>query len=105
MRWLAVALVLVPAFLLSLLGLSAIATVGDAGRGLANWKQQAFFLPSGLDRSHDCRLCATSSSQEACGTAGLLGGWTFGPAAAARCSRIFGSSSQRGTSVDQFGRV
>ena len=48
MRWLAVALVLVPAFLLSLLGLSAIATVGDAGRGLANWKQQAFFLPLGL---------------------------------------------------------
>ena len=35
MRWLAVALVLVPAFLLSLLGLSAIATVGDAGRGLS----------------------------------------------------------------------
>ena len=48
MKWLAVALVLIPAFLLSLLGLSAIATVGDAGRTLANWKQQAFFLPLGL---------------------------------------------------------
>ncbi|MEC8101067.1 MAG: hypothetical protein VX109_02205, partial [Planctomycetota bacterium] len=48
MRWLAMVLVLLPAFLLSLLGLSAIATVGDAGRSLANWKQQALFLPLGL---------------------------------------------------------
>ena len=47
MRWLAMVLVLVPAFLLSLLGLSAIATVGDAGRSLANWKQQAFSCPWG----------------------------------------------------------
>ena len=47
MRRLATVLVLVPAFLLSLLGLSAIATVGDAGRSLANWKQQALFLPLG----------------------------------------------------------
>ena len=41
-------MVLIPALLLSFLGLSAIATVGEAGRSLANWKQQAFFLPLGL---------------------------------------------------------
>lgn len=48
MRPVAMGMVLIPALLLSFLGLSAIATVGEAGRSLANWKQQAFFLPLGL---------------------------------------------------------
>ena len=47
MRWLAMVLVLVPAFLLSLLGLSAIATVGDAGQVWPTGSSRRCFCPWG----------------------------------------------------------
>ena len=55
-------LVLVPAFLLSLLGLSAIATVGDAGLKFGQLEAAGSFPALGVGRRHDRSLRAAASA-------------------------------------------